>query len=80
MFTAPQRLHHRLAERHFVERTLYPKLVRLAQKITRDVLPFWGDGYIARFDDIRPTDTAARLAEISAARGVLTRDELRARF
>ncbi|MBK8138058.1 MAG: phage portal protein [Chloroflexi bacterium] len=69
-----------VAERHFVERTLYPKLVRLAQKITRDVLPFWGDGYIARFDDIRPTDTAARLAEIGAARGVLTRDELRARF
>jgi HK97 family phage portal protein len=69
-----------VAERQFVERTLYPKLVRIAQKITRDVLPFWGDGFIAAFDDIRPTDTAARIAEIGAARGILTPDELRARF
>lgn len=69
-----------VAERQFIERTLYPKLVRIAQKITRDVLPFWGDGYVAEFDDIRPTDTSARLAEIEAARGILTPDELRARF
>ncbi len=69
-----------VAERQFVERTLYPKLVRLAQKITRDVLPFWGDGFVAEFDDIRPTDSAARIAEIGAARGILTPDEIRARF
>jgi HK97 family phage portal protein len=69
-----------VAERQFIERTLYPKLVRLAQKITRDLLPFWGDHYIAAFDDIRPTDAAARIAEIGAARGILTPDELRARF
>lgn len=67
-------------ERQFVERTLWPKLVRVAQKITADVLPFWGAGYLAEFADIRPTDHAARLAEIEAARGVLTTDELRARF
>lgn len=69
-----------VAERQFIERTLYPKLVRLAQKITRDLLPFWGDQYVAVFDDIRPTDTAARIAEIGAARGILTPDEIRARF
>lgn len=69
-----------VAERQFIERTLYPKLVRLAQKITRDLLPFWGNDYVAAFDDIRPTDSAARIAEIAAARGILTPDELRARF
>jgi len=50
-----------VAERLFIERTLYPKLVRIAQKITVDLLPFWERGAEAAFDDIRPTDTQARL-------------------
>lgn len=69
-----------VAERMFVERTLYPKLVRIAEKITQALLPFWGEGYVAQFDDIRPTDDAARLEELRAAHGVLTINELRARY
>lgn len=69
-----------VAERQFIERTLWPKLVRVAEKITADVLPFWGGDCVAAFEDIRPTDGAARLAEIEAARGILTVDELRARY
>jgi HK97 family phage portal protein len=71
-----------VAERQFIERTLYPKLVRLAQKITSDLLPFYdapGRTHAA-FDDIRPTDTTARLAELRAAYSVLSINEVRARY
>jgi HK97 family phage portal protein len=69
-----------VAERLFIERTLYPKLVRIAQKITVDLLPFWERDAEANFDDIRPTDMQARLAEINAARAALSVNELRERF
>lgn len=69
-----------VAERQFIERTLYPKLVRISQKITQELLPFWGDQYVAEFEDIRPTDTQARLDEIRAALPVLSINEIRARF
>jgi HK97 family phage portal protein len=69
-----------VAERQFIERTLYPKLVRIAGKITGDLLPFWGSGYSAEFDDIRPTDTQARLDEIRASYPVLSINEIRERY
>lgn len=75
-----------VAERQFIERTLWPKLVRMAEKITRDLLPFWADDYgpcVAAFDDIRPTDDESRLEElrlVAALPGVLTTDEIRARY
>jgi HK97 family phage portal protein len=70
----------KVAERLFIERTLWPKLERIAQKITQEMLPFWGGGASVRFEDIRPTDTQARLAEIQAAAPVLSINEIRARF
>lgn len=69
----------KVAERLFIERTLYPKLVRLAQKLTEDLLPFWSDGEVA-FEDIRPTDAEARLAELQAAYPILSVNEMRARY
>lgn len=69
-----------VAERQFIERTLYPKLVRIAQKITCDLLPFYPGEHVAEFDDIRPTDIHARLAEIETARNILTLNEIRARY
>jgi HK97 family phage portal protein len=69
-----------VAERQFIERTLYPKLVRIAQKITQELLPFWGEQYVAEFEDIRPTDTQARLEEIRAAYPVLSINEIRTRY
>ncbi len=69
-----------VGERVFVERTLWPKLVRIAEKITTDLLPFYGTGLVGRFDDIRPQDRAQQLTELRLARGVLTVNELRARY
>lgn len=69
-----------VAERLFIERTLYPKLVRLAQKITQDLLPFWAGEYVAEFEDIRPTDVKARLDEIRTAYPILSINELRHRY
>jgi HK97 family phage portal protein len=69
-----------VAERQFIERTLYPKLVRLAQKITQEMLPFWGGDVVAHFEDIRPTDAYLRLEEIRTASHALTLNEIRARF
>lgn len=70
----------KVAERLFIERTLYPKLVRLAQKISQELLPFYGGDLIAEYDDIRPTDTQARLDEIRAAYPLLSINELRANY
>ena len=70
----------KVAERQFIERTLYPKLVRLAQKISAELLPFYGADLIAEFDDIRPTDAEARLAEIRTAYPLLSVNELRERY
>jgi HK97 family phage portal protein len=70
----------KVAERLFIERTLWPKLVRLSQKITQDLLPFWPGNYVAEFDDIRPTDTQARLDEIKTAYPVMSINEIRERY
>ncbi|MBN1679566.1 MAG: phage portal protein [Anaerolineae bacterium] len=69
-----------VGERVFIERTLWPKLVRIAEKITTDLLPFYGSNLVGRFDDIRPQDRSAMLEEVRVARGILTVDELRARY
>ncbi len=69
-----------VAERLFIERTLWPKLVRIAQKISQDLLPFWPGAYEAEFEDIRPTDAQIRLDEIRAAYPVLSVNEIRERY
>jgi HK97 family phage portal protein len=69
-----------VAERMFVERTLWPKLVRVAQKITQELLPFWPGEHIAEFEDIRPTDAQARLEEIRVSYPVLSVNEIRERY
>jgi HK97 family phage portal protein len=70
----------KVAERLFIERTLWPKLVRIAQKITQEMLPFWPGMHVAEFEDIRPTDTQARLDEIKTAYPVLSINEIRQRY
>lgn len=70
----------RVAERLFIERTLWPRLVRIASVITRDLLPFWPGEHLAQFEDIRPTDTRARLEEIRTAAPLLSINELRERY
>jgi HK97 family phage portal protein len=69
-----------VAERLFIERTLWPKLVRLSQKISQQLLPFWPGQHVAEFNDIRPTDIQARLDEIRTATPVLSINEIRERY
>lgn len=69
-----------VAERLFIERTLWPKLVRIAQKVTQELLPFWPGDHVAEFEDIRPTDAQARLDEIRTAHLALSVNEVRARY
>ncbi len=69
-----------VAERLFIERTLWPKLARIAQKITQELLPFWAGAYRAEFEDIRPTDVKARLEEIRTSYPVLSINEIRQRY
>ncbi len=70
----------KVAERLFIERTLWPKLTRIAGKISQDLLPFWPGNYAAEFEDIRPTDTQTRLNEIQTASAVLSINEIRDRY
>ncbi len=69
-----------VGERVFIERTLWPKLVRIAEKITTDLLPFYGVDLVGRFDDIRPMDRSQQFEEMRLAQGILTVDEIRARY
>jgi HK97 family phage portal protein len=70
----------KVAERLFIERTLWPKLVRLAQRISQELLPFYAGDYVAEFEDIRPTDAQARLDEIRTAQTILSINEIRERY
>ena len=70
----------KVAERQFIERALWPKLVRIAQKISQELLPFYGANLVAEYDDIRPTDAQARLEEIRTAYPLLSVNELRAQY
>ncbi|TVR24902.1 MAG: phage portal protein [Anaerolineaceae bacterium] len=69
-----------VAERTFVERTLWPKLARIAAKLTQELSPFYGGGLSLAFDDIRPTDQRLRLDEIRAAQAVMSINEIRERY
>jgi HK97 family phage portal protein len=69
-----------VAERSFIERTLYPKLVRLAATLTAELVPFYETSAVVEFEDIRPTDVQARLDEIRTAGAVLSVNEIRARY
>lgn len=70
----------KVAERQFIERTLWPKLVRIAQKITQELLPFYPGQARAEFVDIRPTDVDARLQAIRTAYPILSINEIREQF
>lgn len=64
----------------FVEMAVWPQLTSVAEKITNDLLPAYGDNLMAQFDDIRVTDRQLVLSEQAAFERVHTIDEVRARF
>ena len=47
----------------FAEYALWPMLQQSAQKITRSILPAYGEGLIGEFDDIRKGDQVLELAQ-----------------
>lgn len=70
-----------VAQQGFKERTIWPLLCMIADWITIGlVMPYYGDGLEAAFEDIRPVNRELQLAERDAAKGVLTIDEIRQRY
>lgn len=64
----------------FLEFAVWPTLVALAEKISNDVLPAYGDSLVANFEDVRIVDRAMQLQEQAAFAAVHTLDEVRAKF
>ena len=64
----------------FLEFSIWPRLVEMAQKVTLDILPAYGRGLVAEFDDPRQVDRALELQEQSAYAQSHTVDEIRANF
>ena len=64
----------------FIGMGVYPKLVQIAEKITNDILPSYGDNLVGEFEDIRPSDRLLALQEQQAAERVHTVDEIRQKF
>lgn len=71
-----------VAERTFLNETLYPKLVRVQQKITAEILPRYGDNLVAEFEDVRWTDKEKQLQELQlcALYKIKTIDEIRSEY
>lgn len=64
----------------FTELAIWPKLVAIAEKITNDILPMYGDGLRGEFDDIRVTDRVINLQEQQAYERTHTVAEVRAEY
>lgn len=64
----------------FMEMAVWPQLVSIAEKITNDLLPVYGDKLVGAFDDVRIADRGMQLAEQNAAGQVQTIDEMRQAF
>lgn len=64
----------------FMEMAVWPQLVAIAEKITNDLLPVYGDNLVGDFDDVRIADRGMKLAEQNAASQVQTIDEMRQVF
>jgi HK97 family phage portal protein len=61
----------------FQEFALWPQMVAVAEKISNDLMPLYGENLVAEFDDVRKTDTAIELAEQEAYARVHTINEVR---
>ncbi|MEM7133450.1 MAG: phage portal protein [Chloroflexota bacterium] len=64
----------------FLSIGVWPKLNMLAEKITNDILPVYGDGLVCQFDDIRPKDVELELKREDTYAKTHTIDEVRREF
>ena len=65
------------AKETYLEYAVWPALVTIAEKITQKILPLYGKGQIAKFEDVRKTDRAVILKELEAYERTHTVDEVR---
>lgn len=71
--------HARVAERRLAANCYY-RMMRVARRITKDILPFYGDGFEFRFEDVRWGDATQLQAMVNASQGVLSPDEQRQKY
>lgn len=64
----------------FKELAVWPATTALAEKITNDILPTYGEKLIAEFDDVRIEDKEQQLKEQEAYERTHTVDEVREKF
>ena len=64
----------------WIEFAVWPLLVALHSQLTRLVLPAYGKGLVAEFDDIRVTDRTLELAEQTEYSRTHTINEIRSKF
>ena len=62
------------------EQTIHPLLVGMAEKITNDLLPSYGDKLKGKFEDVRLSDRALELQEQQEYAKTHTIDEIREKF
>lgn len=64
----------------FLEFGIWPRHQAVAEKITNNLLPLYGDNLIGEFEDVRQEDRELMLAEIERASATHTIDEVRQKF
>lgn len=63
-----------------IDFAVWPMLCMMAEKITNDILPMYGDGLVGEFDDIRIGDRAIDLVEQQEYSKTHTIDEIREKY
>jgi HK97 family phage portal protein len=63
-----------------LEFAIWPEHVSVAEKITNDILPAYGENLVAEFDDVRRTDEALELQKIATYERSHTINEVRKEF
>ena len=63
-----------------IEFAVWPLLVSVQEKINNDILPAYGEEFVAEFEDIRITDRAVEIQEQQSFAQCHTIDEVRAEF
>ena len=64
----------------FMELAVHPMNVQMAQKITNDVLPIYGENLKGDFEDVRVNDTLLELQELKTYALTHTIDEVREKY
>lgn len=64
----------------FWSMAVYPHTFGLGKKITQKLLPAYGDGFVAQFEDVRRVDTLVELQEQQEYGKVHTIEEIRAKY